>query len=159
MKWFCLYDYACSYNIYNSSFFFFPVLEIFFIIFVCGASINGGWLSLYSIYINGMNRGIFPAPLQVFINYTSVQLTLKCIFSCRGFLYLSWYLSNWETLKNGNVLTQQARRIQIILSCHSVEIIWIFIDLESFQESLIWESKTTLFVLIPFFVLTWTSIR
>lgn len=71
--------------------------------------------SLYSAYISVMNRDIFPLPLQIFINDTSAQFTLKCIFSHRGFLCLSWYLSNWETLKNGNVLTQQARRIQIIL--------------------------------------------
>lgn len=73
------------------------------------------WRSLYSAYISVMNRDIFPLTLQIFINDTSAQFTLKCIFSHRGFLCLSWYLSNWETLKNGYVLTQQARRIQIIL--------------------------------------------
>lgn len=62
-----------------------------------------------------MNRDIFPIPLRIFINCTSLQFTLKYIFSHRGFLCLSWYLSNWETLKNGNVLTEQAGRIQIIL--------------------------------------------
>lgn len=69
---------------------------------------------MHSTYVNVMNRD-FPVPLQIFINYTSLQFTLKCIFSHRGFLCLSWYLSNWETLKNGNVLTEQTRRIQIIL--------------------------------------------
>lgn len=97
----------------------FPMLEILFIVLGRGKKKKRKhqWRrsSLYSAYISVMNRDIFPLPLQIFINDTSAQFTLKCIFSHRGFLCLSWYLSNWETLKNGNVLTQQARRIQIIL--------------------------------------------
>lgn len=94
----------------------FPMLEILFIE-MGGDRGKHQWRrsSLYSAYISVMNRDIFPLTWQIFINDTSAQFTLKCIFSHRGFLCLSWYLSNWETLKNGNVLTQQARRIQIIL--------------------------------------------
>lgn len=96
----------------------FPMLEILFIVLGRGEKKKKASMETVIFvfaYISVMNRDIFPLPLQIFINDTSAQFTLKCIFSHRGFLCLSWYLSNWETLKNGNVLTQQARRIQIIL--------------------------------------------
>lgn len=110
LKHFCLCVYL--YSVHKPSGFF-PIVEILFI--SKKKWHQWRWSSLYSAYVDVMNRDIFPVSLQIFINYTSLQFTLKCIFSHRGFLCLSWYLSNWEALKNGNMLTEQARRIQIIL--------------------------------------------
>lgn len=45
-------------------------------------SINGDWSSFYSAYINVMNRDIFPAPLQMFINCVTA-IYFKCILSHR----------------------------------------------------------------------------
>lgn len=59
---------------------------------------------LYPAYINVINTDIFHIPLQIFINYTPIQFTLKCIFSHKSFLFVTVFIQlenteKWECVR------------------------------------------------------------
>lgn len=73
---------------------------------------------LYLAYINVINRDILHIPLQMFINYTPVQFTLKCIFSHKGFLFMVFIqLENTEKWECANRTSQKDTNHPLSSSC------------------------------------------